>query len=123
VGFLCCGGDFFLVDGDPPPKSIEPDIFLVLALMQQMAMMMRTKKTREIRTAPAAAMPMIAVIPSCGPGGHISSTQHSSLNSVTHWSDDNLLLAFRYPIFICKLHVCIERWWVEILVQVAPMHV
>ena len=56
-----------MVDGDPPPKSIEPDILLVLALMQQMAMMMRTKKTREIRTAPAAAMPMIVVIPSCGP--------------------------------------------------------
>ena len=56
-----------MVDGDPPPKSIEPDILLVLALMQQMAMMMRTKMTRKIRTVPAAAMPMIVVIPSCGP--------------------------------------------------------
>ena len=56
-----------MVDGDPPPKSIEPDIFLVLALMQQMAMMMKTKMTTEIRTAPAVSMAMIVVIPSCGP--------------------------------------------------------
>jgi len=32
-----------------------------------MAMMMRTKMTRKLRTAPAIAMPMIVVIPSCGP--------------------------------------------------------
>ena len=32
VHVLCNGVDFFLVDGDPPPKFME-DILLVLALM------------------------------------------------------------------------------------------